>query len=251
MAGMKAGIIATIALLLIFLMAALFVYIYISAYRSNYYAYNLLRLDPLEESSLKDYEARISTAEIWMIGDSRIARWDKDLLREESEIANLGIEGQTSAQVYYRLKNYLVLDTPSLIVLQVGINDLKIIGLDKNLKDEVSKNLCRNIMAICQLCIERDIKLILMGIIPVGKIEPLRRLVWNTGVNEALDSVNEALKSMNDNEFVFYFDTYKLLSDADMKVRLELQYDFLHINEKGYEILSSALREQIKIISNN
>lgn len=247
---MRAGIMVPVALLLIFLLAALFVFIYIRAYRSNYYDYNLLRLDPLEESSLKDYESRIRTAEIWMIGDSRIARWDTDLLKEEAEIANLGIEGQTSAQVYYRLKNYLVSDSPSLIVLQVGINDLKIIGLDKNLKDEVSKNLCRNIMAICQLCIERDIKLILMGIIPVGKIEPLRRLVWNTGVNEALDSVNEALKSMNDSEFIFYLDTYKLLSDAEMKVRPELQYDFLHINERGYEILSAALKEQIKTISN-
>jgi lysophospholipase L1-like esterase len=231
-------------------LAALFVFIYFRAYRSNYYDYNLLRLDPLEESSLKDYESRISTAEIWMIGDSRIARWDTDLLKEESEIANLGIEGQTSAQVYYRLKNYLVSDTPSLIVLQVGINDLKIIGLDKRLKAEVSKNLCRNIEAICHLCIDRDIKVILMNIIPVGKIEPARRLVWNTELNEALDSVNAALKLMTDNEHVFYLDTYTLLSDNTKKVRTELQYDFLHINERGYEILSAALKEQIKTISN-
>ena len=250
MAGMRAGILAPVALLLIFLLAALFVFIYVRAYRSNYYTYNLLRLDPLEEGSLKDYEARISTAEIWMIGDSRIARWDTDLLKEESGIANLGIEGQTSAQVYYRLKNYLVSDTPSLIVLQVGINDLKIIGLDKGLKAEVSKNLCRNIEAICHLCIDRDIKVILMNIIPVGKIEPARRLVWNTEVNQALDSVNAALKLMTDNEHVLYLDTYTLLSDNTKKVRTELQYDFLHINKKGYEILSAALKQQIKTISN-
>ena len=247
---MRAGILAPVALLLIFLLAALFVFIYVRAYRSNYYTYNLLRLDPLEEGSLKDYEARISTAEIWMIGDSRIARWDTDLLKEESGIANLGIEGQTSAQVYYRLKNYLVSDTPSLIVLQVGINDLKIIGLDKGLKAEVSKNLCRNIEAICHLCIDRDIKVILMNIIPVGKIEPARRLVWNTEVNQALDSVNAALKLMTDNEHVLYLDTYTLLSDNTKKVRTELQYDFLHINKKGYEILSTALKQQIKTISN-
>lgn len=251
MAGMKDGIIVTIALLLIFLLAALFVFIYISAYKSNYYAYNLLRLDPLKESSLKSHEPRISTAEIWMIGDSRIARWDTDLLKEESEIANLGIEGQTSTQVYYRLKNYLVSDTPSLIVLQVGINDLKIIGLDKGLKAEVSKNLCRNIEGICQLCIDRDIKVILMSIIPVGRIEPARRLVWNGEVKDALDSVNEALMLMTDNEHVFYFDTYMLLSDNRGKVRPELQNDFLHINERGYEILSAALKEQIKTITNN
>ena len=247
---MRAGILAPVALLLIFLLAALFVFIYVRAYRSNYYTYNLLRLDPLEEGSFKDYEARISTAEIWMIGDSRIARWDTDLLKEESGIANLGIEGQTSAQVYYRLKNYLVSDTPSLIVLQVGINDLKIIGLDKGLKAEVSKNLCRNIEAICHLCIDRDIKVILMNIIPVGKIEPARRLVWNTEVNQALDSVNAALKLMTDNEHVLYLDTYTLLSDNTKKVRTELQYDFLHINKKGYEILSTALKQQIKTISN-
>lgn len=251
MAGMREGIPVHFALLLIFLLAALFVFIFIKTYRGNYYAYNLLKLDPLEEKSLRNDEAGLRTAEIWMIGDSRIARWDKNLLNDESEIVNLGIEGQTSIQVYYRLKNYLVSDTPSILVLQVGINDLKVIGLDKDLKAEVEDNLRLNIEAICQLCIDREIKLILMSIIPVGSIEPVRRLVWNRDVNDALDSVNEAFKLMIDNKHIFYLDTNELLSDNRKKVRPELQYDFLHINERGYEILSAALKEQIKTISNN
>ena len=251
MAGMRGGISVPFAMLLIFLLAALFVFIIIKTFRSNYYAYNLLKLDPLEEKSLRNNEAGIRTAEIWMIGDSRIARWDKNLMNDKSEIVNLGIEGQTSLQVYYRLKNYLVSDTPSILVLQGGINDLKVIGLDKDLKAEVENNLRLNIEAICQLCIDREIKVILMSIIPVGSIEPARRLVWNRDVNDALDSVNEAFKLMIDNKHIFYLDTNELLSDNRKKVRPELQFDFLHINERGYEILSAALNEQIKTISNN
>lgn len=248
---MRSGIITRVSLMLLFLMAALFVFLSVKTYRNNYFNYNLLRLDPLDEDRSGEQLANLNTSEIWMLGDSRIARWDKDLLKEESEIANLGIEGQTSAQVYYRLKNYLIADTPSLLILQVGINDLKVIGLDKNLETEIVSNLYRNIKAICSLCIENNIRVILLNIFPIGKIEPARRLVWNKNVEKALLTINEDLKSLSDNKHIFYFDAYSILSDGGMRVRREFQDDFLHINTSGYNLLSSRMKEQIRNVFNS
>lgn len=251
MAGMKGGTVTIVAVLLLLLVTAAFVLVFVKTYRSNYFNYNLLRLYPLEDNRLGQDEARLRSAEIWMVGDSRIARWNKSLLSDKVGIANLGIEGQTSAQVYYRFRNYLAADTPSVVILQVGINDLKVIGLDRNLEQEVVNNLIRNIEAICHLCIESNIKVILQNIIPVGKIEPARRLVWNRSVEDALRSVNKDIKALCDNKHIFHYDACSLLSDDGIRVLPEYQDDFLHINESGYKLLSDGLKVQISYIINN
>ena len=121
-----------------------------------------------------------------MLGDLRIGRWDQDLLSGDIKVANLGIEGQTSSQVYYRFKNYLEIDTPELVIVEVGINELKVIGFDKTLAKSITENYYRNIEAMISLCAENDIQMILINVFPVGKIELLRRLVWNSSVNETI-----------------------------------------------------------------
>ena len=133
-----------------------------------------------------------------MLGDSRVKRWHEELFKSSKKIANLGVEGQTSAQVYYRFKNYLETDTPSIVILEVGINDMKIIGLDKTLAASIPEQYYRNIEAMIQMCRERNIRMILINVFAVGKIEMSRRLVWNQFVNEAIKDVNLRLKSYCD-----------------------------------------------------
>ncbi len=248
---MKIGMTALMFALLLFLLAVAFAGIYAISFRNNYKAYNLLRIDPLETGrlrSLNQIQSDELNAHIWMIGDSRIARWDTGLLDTGLQIANLGIEGQTSTQVCYRFKNDLEIDTPKIVILEAGINDLKVIGLDRELAEPITKNLYRNIEEIRDLCLGNNIQLILINVFPVGKIELTRRPMWNSAVNEAIRSVNETLKGYCDNQKVFYFDASGLLSGEDETVKEEYRADFLHINRKGYETLSGELTELINKI---
>jgi lysophospholipase L1-like esterase len=193
--------------------------------------------------------AVLDNADIWMLGDSRIGRWNQEFLTGDMKFANLGIDGQTSSQVYYRFKNYLEIDTPELVIVEVGINELKVIGLDKNLAKSITYNYYGNIEAMISLCDENGIKMLLINVFPVGKIELLRRFVWNRYVNETIREANERLKSYCDNNHVFYFDAYALLADNGETVNPEYQADFLHINRKGYEVLSRELIKQIHKIT--
>lgn len=247
---MKGRMIITILILMLLLVTLASGIVLLHIYKDNYKTYNLLKADPLETSSLKEenLEATLKKSDIWMLGDSRMGRWNEELLKDSTEIANLGVEGQTSAQVYYRFKTYLEADTPSLVILEVGINELKVIGLDKNLVSSITGQFYRNIESMIQICREKNIKLILINVFPVGKIELSRRLVWNNTVNETVINVNQRLKSYCDDDLIYCFDAYSILSDNGEIVNPEYQSDFLHINDRGYAALSSELKKQLNKI---
>jgi len=246
--GRMTYIFLIILLLIIVTAGMVLIHTYKDFYRKN----ALLRVDPLEFTGVKalDPTAEIEDSEIWMIGDSRVRRWPEKLLRNNNTIANLGVEGQTSSQVLYRLMSYLETDTPSLIILETGINDLKVIGLDANLYGEITQQYLKNIEQIIHLCRVRNISMILIDIFPVGKIELPRRLIWNNAVNKAINAVNLTLESYCDNDMVFHLNADAILSDNGTTVMPEFQDDFLHINVMGYEALSKNLKELINKIIN-
>jgi len=249
---MKGRMTASIFIIVLLLVSAVSATVFLQLYRYNYKKINLLRTDPLEAGGLKteNLEATLKNSEIWMLGDSRVSRWNEELLKNGTEIANLGIEGQTSAQVYYRFKTYLETDTPSLVILEVGINELKIIGLDKDLSPSITGRFYRNIESIIKICREKSIPIVVVNIFPVGNIGLSRRLLWNKSVNEAIKSANVSLQSYCDEMLVYYFDASSILSENGATVNIEYQYDFLHINDKGYEALSRELKGKINKIFN-
>ena len=136
---------------------------------NSYKADLRFRLDPLEESRL-EIQANSGEYGFWIIGDSRAASWETSQLgfiRMHSY--NLGIGGQTSRQVLERFRNDLDESRPFCILIQVGINDLKSIGL---LEDgSITQNCVLNILQILETCKEYEIKAIYSSIFPPGDIE--------------------------------------------------------------------------------
>jgi lysophospholipase L1-like esterase len=104
--------------------------------------------------------------------------------------------------------------------------------------------------SIAEICHNNNITLILANVFPVGKIEIIRRPVWNKTVNQAIKEVNSTLEEYCNNNEIYYFDAYHILSDDGELVNSEYQKDFLHINVMGYEALSKNLKELINKIIN-
>lgn len=222
--------------------------------RKYYLSYNLLRLDPLEDQSFKKelLVTQENISDIWMIGDSRMARWNQDLLSPlNAKIINLGIEGQTTSQVLSRLKNYLEIGNPKWLILEAGINDLKIIGLKKDIASWLAEGCLENIGEIVELCIKKDIDIIIINIFPTGNIDLPRRLVWNSSVDPAIREANMKLKDYCESHQKLFFDTYELLCTKNFKIQKQYQDGFLHINEKGYKVLSQNLINEFGAIINS
>ena len=201
------------------------------------------RLDPLEEYSSGPPSRPVENG-FWIIGDSRAADWAPEQLGFiRTPVCNLGIRGQTSGQVLARLRQDLHRSKPTCILIQVGINDLKSMGL---LEDpSITRNCIRNIRQILDACEEHDTRAIYSAIFPPGDVELFRRPFWKAAIADSLVMVNEAIRDACSNRGFIYFDTHHLLEDPDHpgKALKAYQSDFLHINAAGYRCISEALME--------
>lgn len=216
--------------------------------RKYYISYNLLRIDPLGENFSDNENSTISLENngIWLIGDSRIARWDKEYFSPLNvNIFNLGVEGQSTSQVLHRLKNDLETGTPEWVILEAGINDLKVIGLDKKLAPSIKEDCFRNIASIIELCQKKNANIVVINIFPTGKIEFLRRFIWNSYVDSAIMETNERLRFYCDSNDIMYFDTYFILSKDKSRIQKIYQDGFLHINKEAYKVLSESLIKEL------
>jgi lysophospholipase L1-like esterase len=201
------------------------------------------RLDPLEEYR-SGPSARPVENGFWIIGDSRAADWVPEQLGFiRAPVCNLGIRGQTSRQVLERLRQDLDKSRPACVLIQVGINDLKSIGLVED--PLITRNCIRNIRQMLDACEEHDTRAIYSAIFPPGDIELLRRPFWKASIADSLLLVNEAIRDVCRKRGFVYFDTHQLLEDPDHPgtALRTYQSDFLHINAAGYRLISEALMD--------
>lgn len=100
--------------------------------RLYYRDLNQTRLDPL---GLSLYPTSLTSKPleglplILFYGDSRAELWPVPVEVDEYQFINRSISGQTSAQISLRFDSHVRPLAPEILLLHVGINDLKTIGL--------------------------------------------------------------------------------------------------------------------------
>ena len=233
----------------VFLIGALAVSVFLNtrlyALTSTYYRQlNATRLDPLGMSAYDTNTVHKSVVDpdtklVVFFGDSRAFRWpavELTLYR----FVNRGIGAQTSAQVLARYDAHVASLQPQIVLLQVGINDLKTIPLFPERRDEIVTTLQENIAQIIEKSRAQEATIILTTIFPVGTVPFERRLVWSNAVVEASADVNAYIRDLGEDD-VIVFDTVPILASASGQVHEEYQIDLLHINQAGYEALNQEL----------
>lgn len=227
-----------IALLFLFLLfigvGFAFYFLFIKFYRKEL----SLRLSPLTENEL----ITAKTAKFWFLGDSRIYQWNMpDSIIPKAAYCNLGINAQTSAQVLYRLGLHLQQGLPEYLFLQVGINDIKAIGIFPEKDQEIIKECIKNIEQLLKTCISFKVIPVFCTVIPPGSIELIRRPVWSYKINNAVVEVNNSISKFCKMNGVPIFDVYSFLSDGKGVLIKNYQKDDLHLNQEGYNKLNSEL----------
>ena len=214
--------------------------------RSYYLQLNALRLDPIGLSiPFADGRAldNTQTKTVVMLGDSRIESWPNPEV-EGINIINRGIGGQTSAQVLARYPYQVAPLQPDLLLVQVGVNDLKTIPLFPHERDKIVAELKQNITTLVTAAQEQEAPIILTTIFPLGEVPVERRPFWSDEVAIAIEEVNLYIKSLESDQ-VIVFDTYTLLADDDGQTKDAFSPDLLHLNEQGYLFLNDHFARMI------
>ncbi|WP_066633227.1 SGNH/GDSL hydrolase family protein [Labilibacter marinus] len=175
-----------------------------------------------------------------LIGDSRAKDWHNSF-SENINYINLGVNGQTSIETLQSFKyNVDHGFKPQSVILQVGINDLKCIGFERDI--DITKVCINNISEIIRICTSNDIEIIYTSIFPVGKPEFVRKcFLWDDITRYRILEVNcEMKKIVAEIDNAYYFDSYLLLKDMNDQHQICQDYsrDFLHLNTEGYKLLS-------------
>lgn len=206
---------------------------------------NRVQLEPL---GLDSYPAdaeprpvRDGRTRVVFLGDSRAFTWPPPDLAAV-EFINRGIGSQTTGQVLGRFDAHVAPLTPDIVVVQVGINDLKTIPLFPQERDAIVAKAQENIAAIVRKSQDLGATVIVTTIFPHGEVPWQRRFVWSPDVARAIIEVNDSLATLAD-ERIFVLDAASILADQTGFVRREYQVDLLHINRAGYDALNERLIE--------
>ena len=204
-------------------------------YKSLYIKYNASQLDPLGLHD-QDEVADPQDLELAILGDSRAKHWASALDGSgRYRIANLGVAGQTSAQIRYRFVQQADNIRAQIIVIQLGINDLKQIALLPGHKEHIVAECITNIMAIIDMARQSADQVVITTIFPRSKLSFARHLVWSDEVDNAVREVNDVIRGVS-LAGVAVMDTAQMISEDGLTPE-KYAVDTLHINQEGYAYL--------------
>jgi lysophospholipase L1-like esterase len=206
-----------------------------------YLQLNATRLDPLglERYPVDAALATPAAPRVVFYGDSRAAQWPAPAL-EGFEYANRGVGAQTSAQVARRFDAHVRPLAPDVVIIQVGINDLKTIPLFPDRRKSIIRNLQANIRQMVEDATRMGATVILTTIFPAGEVSIERSFFWSSAVDQGILAVNEDIRSLAADRVIVY-DSYAALVGEDGAVRPEYSLDLLHLTDAGYARLNEDL----------
>lgn len=204
--------------------------------------YYLTRLDPLGTSAYPTTSLPATGPRVVFYGDSRIAQWPLPSAPPGVEYFNRGIDGQSTHQALLRYDDHVVPLQPTVLVVQLGVNDLISIKLLERQRDEIVAETKARLAALVERARADGITVVLTTIFPAAAPDLPTWLVPPPASVAAVAEVNAFLQSLA-SERVIIVDTAAILADERGLVRPEYRADMWHLNRAGYSALNTALTD--------
>jgi lysophospholipase L1-like esterase len=181
--------------------------------------------------------------ELLFVGDSITEGWGgagRSVWEKEYaplKAANLGIGGDTTQNVLWRLANGEIDGLqPRAVVLMIGTNNFGLHG-DKPV------DVVRGITAVVASLRQRlpAARILVLGIFP-------RDAKPSAPVRSSIATVNDGIAKLADGEQVFYRDLGAAFTEPDGSLAKEVMPDALHLSPEGYRRWAEAMREPLAAV---
>ena len=200
----------------------------------HYITFNHHKLKIKTVTSYKD--RYIIPENIVFLGDSITDFYDLDKYYPDNSVVNSGINGNVSDDILNDMYNRVYKYNPSKVFLLIGTNQL--------MKDEDDEIVADIKSIIENIHDNRPIaKIYVESIYPVNKA--LNKNMVKNRENDRIIELNSKIKEMvKDIEFVEYINIHDSLL-KDEVLNEEYSEDGLHLNDKGYEIVTNILKKYV------
>ena len=178
---------------------------------------------------------------IVFFGDSITEGYNVKEFYDEYRVVNSGISGNTTKDLINRIDNDLYDYNPSVVIIQIGTNDLR-----AGIKDEEIIN---------------NLKIIIKGIrknrknssILIESIYPLNRDMdteyWNDVNpdynNKHIIKLNNDIKDLCKKEHIKYIDVYTSLLDDNKNLKEVYSKEGLHLTDLGYYKVTKIIKKYL------
>ncbi|MBL9144228.1 MAG: hypothetical protein JNM99_11170 [Verrucomicrobiaceae bacterium] len=174
---------------------------------------------------------------VLLLGDSRCAQWPEFAL-QKYRVINGGVGNETTAQIRLRSADAIATARPAVVVIEAGINDLKIVPLMPGRENEVVDDCVMNLMKLVRTTRNGGASVLVLSVLPAGRVELSRRIVWSDAVGRSVTAVNKRLAELcvSDPQVMFVDVTQHIVVERDYK-------DTLHFTPAFYSLISPDVEE--------
>jgi lysophospholipase L1-like esterase len=131
---------------------------------------------------------------ILLMGDSRVAQWGVPRF-PGYRVVNAGIPGATTPQLARVAPRLLAEHHPSVVFVQAGINDLKLLGVRPDMRSQVVEGSLENLERIAREARGAGAEVLVSPVWPTGPVSLRRRVVWSDAVDAGLQELNARMAS--------------------------------------------------------
>ncbi|MDU1891764.1 MAG: GDSL-type esterase/lipase family protein [Dysgonomonas sp.] len=180
------------------------------------------------------------------IGNSITENWvhlHYSFFRDNGYI-NRGLGGQTTPLLLLRFRQDVIELKPKVVVINGGINDIA-----ENTGEYDITFTMDNIKSMAELAESNNIKVIISSVLPCSGYGFKGHI---KDVPGKIDELNELIKNYAASKGFYYLDYNTFMRDSEGGMKSELTFDYLHPNEKGYEVMEPLVKEAIdRVIDQN
>ena len=212
----------------------------ITCITSSIFAQDWANLERFKEENTSIMQEEITGKRIVFMGNSITEGWSNfdSVFFSENQFINRGIGGQTTPQMLLRFKQDVIDIKANTVIILAGINDIA-----ENTGPISLKQILGNIISMCELANQNNIRVILCSVLPANKFP------WEPKINPTQNVIdlNEMLLDYANSKSITYVDYYSKMVDDKQGLISAYGYDPVHPNLEGYVIMKHILSEVLEI----
>lgn len=186
----------------------------------------------------------MSTGPVVLFGDSITEFWNGHPggFFPGSNFLNKGVSGNTTGHLQKRFAADVVKLNPSVVVFQVGINDLA-----EKTSSVKTKQIASALSSMVDLSVAKGYRVVISSTLPVayrsGGMEVF--FARRAETNKAILELNSRYRALAAKKGAVYLDYYKALANADGELRSEYNSDNVHLTWEAYDVMAPLVEQAV------
>lgn len=190
-------------------------------------------------NEFKIYNRQAKPGGVVFVGDSLTQRYPISEFYPGVHLYNRGIDGDTTEGLSKRL-NLSIFDLkPNVVVMQIGTNDLQVLGLPKEKTVESIQSLIQTIHQEMP-----KLKILLLSLYPVNQSSDklVNTIIVGPRKNQDIQWINDHIRTFKGVEFV---DVYPSLLDEEGQLKMQYSKEGLHLSLAGYAVVTEVVKPRL------